>query len=394
MEHDFSWLIMPTCTQKFFSDFWQKKPSVLCSNRENHYQGLFDMGALESLIEYSQPKPPSIRIVKAQPKDEISVPYYPNGRINIDKVRQYYMNGYTVILNSVENYNAKVSQLTRAIENQLRSRVQVNCYLTPASSQGFRPHYDTHDVFVAQIEGEKCWKVYSEELACPLNRMYDGEAVLKEAVDPSREVRLKPGDLLYIPRGWIHEAATLDEASLHITISLHPPLAVDLLYSVIEELIAKYPQFRQAMPIGSISERPSTKATREQFNNLLNILKNEAELDGALDRIEGEIIARGRSGGDGRAFYDANEINNIQPSTKLIRRYHLPCRIISLSDTEIGLRFLGALIKGPNSFEDAMNFVINQVSSFYVADIPNLPEEHQCVFAMSLVKDGLCTIET
>jgi ribosomal protein L16 Arg81 hydroxylase len=39
--------------------------------------------------------------------------------------------------------------------------VQTNIYLTPASNQGFRTHYDNHDVMVVQVEGEKLWRFYN-----------------------------------------------------------------------------------------------------------------------------------------------------------------------------------------------------------------------------------------
>jgi len=36
-----------------------------------------------------------------------------------------------------------------------------NCYLTPADSQGFSPHFDDIDAFILQLEGKKRWRVYA-----------------------------------------------------------------------------------------------------------------------------------------------------------------------------------------------------------------------------------------
>jgi hypothetical protein len=47
---------------------------------------------------------------------------------------------------------------------------------------------------------------------------------------------LNDGDTLYIPRGWWHEAFPLSEPSLHITVSLTPPTALDYLGWVMSRL--------------------------------------------------------------------------------------------------------------------------------------------------------------
>ena len=76
-----------------------------------------------------------------------------------------------------------------------------------------------------QLEGHKQWKVYeplqkNEVLPRTSSRDYT-EDDLKD-VEPVLDVTLGPGDLLYLPRGWIHQAHTLPttkEHSLHLTVS-------------------------------------------------------------------------------------------------------------------------------------------------------------------------------
>ena len=47
---------------------------------------------------------------------------------------------------------------------------------------------------------------------------------------------LKPGDLLYIPRGWWHAAAPLNEPSLHLSISVENPTISEVLTWAASEL--------------------------------------------------------------------------------------------------------------------------------------------------------------
>ena len=39
--------------------------------------------------------------------------------------------------------------------------------LTPEGAQGFDPHFDTHEVFVLQVEGHKHWRLYGPGRVLP-----------------------------------------------------------------------------------------------------------------------------------------------------------------------------------------------------------------------------------
>lgn len=56
----------------------------------------------------------------------------------------------------------------------------------------------------------------------------------EEIGEPLFDVVLEPGDMLYFPRGFVHQATTVDnEHSLHITLSAYQKTAwVDLLEKV------------------------------------------------------------------------------------------------------------------------------------------------------------------
>lgn len=78
--------------------------------------------------------------------------------------------------------------------------------MTPKGTQGFAPHYDDIEAFVLQIEGRKRWRVYQ-----PLNDdstlpRYSSENFKQsELPTPMIDVVLEQGDLLYFPRGFIHQ---------------------------------------------------------------------------------------------------------------------------------------------------------------------------------------------
>lgn len=99
--------------------------------------------------------------------------------------------------------------------------VGCNIYLTPPNSQGFAPHYDDIEAFILQIEGEKRWRLYKPPPEGYLTRYPSRDFKQSEVGEPMLDRIIKAGDLLYIPRGTIHQAQTLETHSLHITLSVN-----------------------------------------------------------------------------------------------------------------------------------------------------------------------------
>jgi hypothetical protein len=96
--------------------------------------------------------------------------------------------------------------------------------LIDTSLQGFAPHYDDVDVFILQVSGYKRWRAYAPRGWHALPRFSSGNFNESQA-DLGRKILdhvLAPGDILYLPRGTIHQAEALeDEHSLHLTLSSH-----------------------------------------------------------------------------------------------------------------------------------------------------------------------------
>jgi len=120
------------------------------------------------------------------------------------------------LLRPHEHDNA-VHLMLSLLESEFGCMVGSNAYLTPLNSQGFAPHYDDVDVFVLQLEGYKRWRVYApfrkgEVLPRESSRDYTDEEVDENGEQLMDEV-LGPGNVLYLPRGWIHQAEMVERPS-------------------------------------------------------------------------------------------------------------------------------------------------------------------------------------
>ncbi|ELV09407.1 MYC-induced nuclear antigen [Tupaia chinensis] len=178
----FQSLISPIKTETFFQEFWEQKPLLI--QRDDpalaaYYQSLFRLTDLKSLCSRGM--------------------YY--GRdVNVCRC----INGKKKVLN--KDGKAHFLQLRKDFD-QKRATIQFH------QPQRFK-------VFILQLEGEKHWRLYHPTV--PLAREYSVEA--EDRIGrPAHEFTLKPGDLLYFPRGTIHQADTPPGLahSTHVTISTY-----------------------------------------------------------------------------------------------------------------------------------------------------------------------------
>jgi bifunctional lysine-specific demethylase and histidyl-hydroxylase NO66 len=163
----------------------------------------------------------------------------------VDRVAAEFAAGATIVLQALQLHWHPAALYCRGLEQRLGFPVQANAYHTPASAQGFAIHHDTHDVFVLQVAGRKRWRVYEPVVELPLKNQRWSPA-LGDPGDPVAELTLAPGDTLYLPRGWPHEAATGGGESLHLTVGLHPPTRLDALRAALDDC-GEDVEFRRAI---------------------------------------------------------------------------------------------------------------------------------------------------
>ena len=152
-------------------------------------------------------------------------------------MKRFEEDGCSIRILHPQRWSDKLWALLSNLENFWQSPTGCNAYWTPANSQGFAPHWDDIDAFVLQIEGRKRWRLYpTRDVSEKFPRFSSAEFSKEERkrLEESKyvEVILEPGDLMYMPRGTIHEAFCIandddeegkgdDEASLHLTISVN-----------------------------------------------------------------------------------------------------------------------------------------------------------------------------
>ncbi len=169
--------------------------------------------------------------------------------IDAARVYAHFGDGATIVLQALHRYWEPLFHFCRELETALTHPVQVNTYLTPPRARGLDVHYDTHDVFVLQVSGSKMWKVYDSAVDLPLADQRRRGRSFPDPGSPMIDVELKPGDCLYIPRGFLHSAETAQSESTHMTVGILVYRWMDVLRSMLDragdELF-----MREALPPG------------------------------------------------------------------------------------------------------------------------------------------------
>lgn len=259
--HSFASLISPITVDQFFTEYWEK--NFLRIHRESHsyYNQILKVGDLDQYLQDQNIPPHFIRVVKNEFEYEArtwtNLEEMRTGDtcrvLAVDKLFSAFEAGGTIILNRAHKYIPSLTQFAVRLEHELKFSVTTNLYLTPPHSRGLFTHFDPHCVMILQISGRKKWRLYHVAETLPAGHI-DYLTSQETVGTPAYECILQPGDLLYVPRGLVHEADTLDQSSVHITLGLK----TKSWFHLIEDLAALAmtdPIFRQGLPPGLSGER-------------------------------------------------------------------------------------------------------------------------------------------
>jgi hypothetical protein len=169
------------------------------------------------------------------------------------KITHFLREGATIVLDFLEGIDPEIAALTRCIERLTGTNTSCNVFCSWKAVPGYGSHFDTMDVFAVQIEGEKTWNLYDgrfpEATSVPGLRSTDfsPEKLNEMRGSVIKTVTMKPGDLLYIPRGVFHDALATDQASLHLSFGATHSVGFTVVQMLGAEL-QRDPYFRRKIP--------------------------------------------------------------------------------------------------------------------------------------------------
>jgi len=209
-----------------------------------------------------------------------------NYRPDVNKVENLVARGASIILNEIEKHNKNLLKIADDLQNLTNGRCQGNLYFSMASHQAFGPHFDLHDVFAIHFEGEKVWNIYENIEKNPINHpvfKLSSEDRKKRAGNIIDQVTLRPGDLLYIPRGQYHDALASKNGAIHIAFGLSYFKPIDMMTTLWEKFIIN--DFMRE----DIGIRPSENEVKKSLLRLSNEISNVINSEEAINDVTKNI---------------------------------------------------------------------------------------------------------
>jgi ribosomal protein L16 Arg81 hydroxylase len=318
---DFSEFLTPIDNELFFQKYWEKK--FLHISYKDKFKNIktCTIDEIDSYFTSKNILPENIRIIQNGTK--VSLTEYSdkvtllNGtiidKVNVPKVYSKYNSGATLIINAAQDLFENLSSLCRSFEGFFKFPFQANIYITPPNSQGFIKHYDTHDIFLIQIKGPKTWCLYESKIKLATYLEPNGDKHTKLL-----DIEINTGDVLYLPRGIVHEAFSEEKSTIHVNLVPKQIFGYNLIEKLAKQAEGEDVFFRKSIP-NSFSTELEVKTYVLQFKQKLTELLNKNKIESLLKTetenftINQNINVKGR-------FIDAINLENLKLDSKVKQR--------------------------------------------------------------------------
>lgn len=377
--------VEPIGAAEFLEDFWERRPLAVERDEPGRYDDLLSEAEVEQLVCSGGLRYPGFRLVKAgeqlRARDYTEdIPWRPapfSGTAAVERVLAEWERGATIVLQGLHLTKPAIAAFCRSLEETLGHPAQANAYYTPRSAQGLPVHHDTHDVFVLQVSGRKRWLVYEPVLELPLkNQRYSSE--LGEPGEPVEDRVLNPGDVLYLPRGWLHEALTSDTDSLHLTVGVNVVTWLDAVRAALEDC-GDDVEFRRSWQSG------------DGRDDLLEALRERLRPEAVERRARQQLVQKRRPIRDGQ-LGELRALESLEPETELERRPTVLADLVE-QDGSVSLVFEGRELTFPAHARDEVTAIAEAESPFSLSDLPgSLDDAGRLVLARRLVREGFLRI--
>lgn len=260
----FESLVRPLAVQEFLDTRYRDKRPVLFRAKGPRFASLCTWEALNALLSSGawRNRMHLVHDGKTVSRNFYTTPQFGHGwrtrrggmeESGLDDVRMatFLRRGASLVMHGVNEVHPPIRPVAEAIEETLGGYTGVNLYASWTATRGFSVHWDDHDVFVLQTAGAKRWQLYGETRRFPLVR--DSEPNVEPPREPMWSEVLRAGDVLYIPRGWWHDARAQGgegaggSGSLHLTCSVLPVTGLDFMEWLTGRL-TRHETFRQDLP--------------------------------------------------------------------------------------------------------------------------------------------------
>lgn len=391
--------------KQFLSECWQKKPWYVDRGQANYFKYLISKEEYHAILDtYGGREDFTVSVMGSH----IDAPSMNNARKpksfwTGDRIREAFTKGATIRIGNTAQYVKAIKQLQQHFEARLHTDVNINLYHTPPNSRAFGAHFDDHDVFIVQISGKKVWKIFSPHQPSPVEVLRRGRSTwisrelpgktkmrILPPIEKEQELLLEAGDLLYVPRGHVHQVFTQDEESMHLTVAAPVVTWYEVVIHALMETLKTSEGMREALPAG-FAEKPFSEKyyhemiakVKEELNKNLTPKNMLASLDEMSKRF---LITRDP------VREEVVESIELSVESKVRIRADMSYRLEETL-TEVILYFFGGYVIFPIRASSMLTYILEQ-KVFVVKNLPTqMTDKSRLYVTEKLIAEGFLEIE-
>lgn len=399
MINDLQGLIQPIVLSQFVEKYWAKQPLRIERGNLHQYDQLLPEADMEFVLQMA-----------CRSGDAVDILSEDNGprtcRSHAQAIEAF-RNGNSLRVDAIQRFSYPIASLCRSMEQTISSPVNVNMYLTPgAGKKALSRHYDTHDVFVLQIHGDKLWRLYDSPSEAPLEflplmrhesvREMKAYRLDERQGDPEAhlltdEFVLKTGDCLYLPRGYWHEAESKPgNISCHLTIGIQPTTYLDVLNAAVARVAQSDSRLRQHLPFGFSVDASAKKKVADHIGSVVQSLPQMVDSSVALSDVISHFSRQGRPVFENHLLgpQDDAEASNLTVDTFVHVNEGAVCAVNGAISPPQFIFSSKEFAIDPR-YEESCYFIARN-RSFKVAELPgDLDDSQKIAFASQLMSEGL-----
>ena len=301
-------LFAPIGVATFLSTHWEQRPFYAAAPEASRFDHVLSRANVDALLNLGLRHPDVIVLKNGHAIDKEaycrtakSISESFGDVIDPDRLLRLWREGHTLKFDTPERFWPPLRQLCAQLTRTFGFGFETNVYMTPPGSRGLGRHYDDEDVFVLHVSGRKRWRVYDAAVTLPDASWPSEIAPVDRDQPPGADLWLEPGDLLYVPRGVVHEAETTDQHALHITVARRAVTLIDWALVALGQLRSAE-TLRKSVPVevmrGVARHHPATAdllaqvrsmLTEDVLSDALRQLRNDVADGAAPDRPGGTV---------------------------------------------------------------------------------------------------------
>ncbi len=376
----FNDVIHPVEFEDFVSNYFEQKPFVIKRNQPDYYEPVLTITDIDRILRNNNLDSEGFELVKYSQqlnKSKFTCSDINTGKNVIDhkKLFGFFDEGFTINVDQFHRYHRPLNRLVDMTVRTFYGDSNAYLFYTPAGMQGLKPHWDQVDVFILQIEGSKEWRVYDSPMKLP--RTTEGFDNMDK--EPILTAVLEKGDMLYMPRGFVHEAKSGNDISVHITLSCSIKTYGDLFKSMVADIADEY--FDQSLPVRFNVDSDDFRARIKDYVATLDI--NEVIGKFRKDFFDKKVLQS-----TGIFIQNSGLDTHVKLKKKLAGPYSVKCDNLQLTLA----CSTGASIVFPVFAKVCIEFIL-EAEVFSVNEIPSdLSEQKMLMICKKLIHEGILEV--